>query len=83
MAPPKEIVKALVYLYVYWDEATRSHKTSTVYATLPTIRNGLGLPMYEGAIYVDVEELQGGIYVPPPGSPVTNLKSVPKADAEH
>src|SRR5688572_18637197 len=65
MVPPREIVRALVYRYVYWDEATQSHKTSSIYATLPAIRNGLGSPVHEGAMYVDSDDLQGGIYVPP------------------
>jgi hypothetical protein len=81
MAPPREIVRALVYRYVYWDEATRSHKTSTLYATLPAIRNGLGSPVYEGAIYVDSDHLDGGIYVPP--SPTHPAVVKEAGDAQH
>ena len=64
MAQGKTIVRALVYRYTFWDEATHEHRTSTVYATLPAIHNGLGLPIYDSVMYVDPEDLQGGIYLP-------------------
>ena len=53
-----------MYRYTFWDETTHDHQTSTVYATLPAIHNGLGLPLYESVMYVDPEDLQGGIYLP-------------------
>jgi hypothetical protein len=64
MVPADKPAQALVYLFQQWDEATQSHKTSTVYATLPVIHSGLGLPMYDSAKYVDAADLEGGIYDP-------------------
>jgi hypothetical protein len=54
----------LVYRYLYWDEETRVHKTSSTYATLPAIHTGLGIPIYGSARYVSVKELQAGIHTP-------------------
>lgn len=57
--------KILVYQYMYWDEATRSRLTSSVYATNDVIRNGLGTPIHSSAIEVSRAELRdGGIFVP-------------------
>ena len=56
--------QALVYLYTFWDEQTKAMKTSTVYATIPAIHNGLGIPLYEQVLTVDAFDLEGGIYDP-------------------
>lgn len=64
MARADKPAQVLVYLFQYWDEATQSHKTSTVYAALPVIHSGLGLPLYDSAKYVDVCDLEGGIFAP-------------------
>ena len=64
MASADKPAQALVYLFQYWDETTQSHKTSTVYASLPVIHSGLGLPLYDSAKYVDAADLEGGIYAP-------------------
>ena len=54
-----------VYQYTYWDEETKTHKTSVLYATLDMIRNGLGQPVYGSEIKVRRAELRdGGIHVP-------------------
>jgi hypothetical protein len=54
-----------VYLYTYWDEETKTHKTSGVYATLDMIRNGLGRPVYGSELKVRRADLRdGGFYVP-------------------
>lgn len=66
----KEVSKAptvLVYLYTYWDDRTHKQETSTRFATLEAIRNGLGLPVLENARKVDRAGLiEGAFYVPSP-----------------
>lgn len=57
--------KILVYRYTYWDEASQQRKTSSLYATVEVIRNGLGTPVYTTALEVERRLLRdGGIYVP-------------------
>ena len=73
MASADKPAQALVYLFQYWDETTQSHKTSTVYASLPMIHSGLGLPLYDSAKSVDASDLEGGIYAP---RAVRNLNTV-------
>jgi hypothetical protein len=56
----------MVYLYTYWDDRARSMRTSTLYATMTMIRDGLGMPVYESGKWVPIEEVQGGIHRPAP-----------------
>ena len=50
----------VVFLYTYWDEESKSHKTSTRYATADAIKNGLGLPVHSTERKVDRSELVDG-----------------------
>ena len=59
--PPQQV---LVYRYKYWDETRKEHVVSSDYATILAIRDGLGLPLFETAAWVDANQLQGGIYRP-------------------
>jgi hypothetical protein len=52
-----------VYQYVYWDEALRSHRTSTRFATLDAIRCGLGQPVNASAKKVAVCDLIDGAFL--------------------
>ena len=55
----------IVYRYKYWDAESKSHKTSSLYATAGMIRNGLGHSMVETAMNVDASDLRdSGIYIP-------------------
>ena len=54
----------LVYRYRYWDEATRCHVYSSHYATVETIRSGLGIPVYTSARLVPRLLIVRGIYTP-------------------
>ena len=57
--------KVWVYQYTYWDEASRTHKTSTQYATMDAIRNGLGIPVLSSERKVWRADLtHGEMYVP-------------------
>jgi hypothetical protein len=58
--PPDQI---LVYRYQYWDAASGVHRDSQVFATIMTIRSGLGMPLYETAKWVAVAHVQNGIYM--------------------
>ena len=54
-----------VYRYKYWDEESKTHKTSALYATADMIRSGLGQALNETAIKVAREGLrEGGFYFP-------------------
>lgn len=54
-----------VYRYTYWDEEAKAHKTSTRYATLETIRSGLGQPIPESVIKIRRDVLSdSGLYTP-------------------
>lgn len=67
-----ENAKVLVYRYLFWDEETRSRKTSSVYATAELIRNGLGTPVHTSALEVDRSDLRdGGIDAPRVNAPVS------------
>jgi hypothetical protein len=57
----------LVYRYSYWDEQTRSFRSSDSFATLDVIMLGLGKPIPESGIKVSAEDVGGGVYIPPPG----------------
>ena len=50
----------LVYLYTYWDEESKSHKTSTRYATADAIKNGLGVPVLSTERKIERRELVDG-----------------------
>ena len=54
----------LVYRYRYWDEDSKGFKNSRVFATMIAIKQGLGLPIFESAIWVPRVEVDGGIYSP-------------------
>ena len=75
--------EVLVYLYTFWDEKSQSHKTSTEFATVDGIRNGLGIPVYTSGRKVPRSQLiDGDRYVPAPeeflkGNPMA--VPVPKA----
>jgi len=54
----------LVYRYKSWDQATRRHIHSSHFATIETIRSGLGLPIYPSARLVSRALIIRGIYTP-------------------
>ena len=59
--------QVLVYLYTYWDADSQSQKTSTRYATVEAIRNGLGQSVHASERKVSKAELvDGAFYIPAP-----------------
>jgi hypothetical protein len=52
--------EVFVYQYMYWDEPSREKKTSKHYATLGTIRNGLGIPVFTSEKRVAASEVVDG-----------------------
>jgi hypothetical protein len=56
--------EVLVYRYVYWDEANQAHVNSETFATLETIRKGLGTPIHTASQKVQRLEVVNGIYTP-------------------
>ena len=56
--------QVLVYRYSSWDEENGAHRTSTAYATIAAIREGLGIPIFETAEWVPLSDVAGGIYRP-------------------
>jgi hypothetical protein len=54
----------LVYRYVFWDEAQQVHVSSLEFATLETIRNGLGTPIHAATQKVRRTEVINGLYTP-------------------
>jgi hypothetical protein len=60
----------VVYLYQYWDEDKHQMVTSTSAATLPCIKDGLGIPILESGRKVPrsaVDNLGRLIEAEPPG----------------
>jgi hypothetical protein len=56
-----------VYQWAYWDPASQTRKSSTLYGTLEVIRAGLGQPIHASAMKVERADLRdGGIYQPRP-----------------
>jgi len=54
-----------VYLYTYWDAAdAKQERTSEQYATLETIKMGLGIADLASGIKVNQLEVVEGMYVP-------------------
>ena len=54
-----------VYLYTYWDAAdAKQERTSDQYATLETIKMGLGIADLASGIKVSQEDVVEGMYVP-------------------
>ena len=54
-----------VYLYTYWDTAdARQERTSERYATLETIKMGLGIADLASGIKVSQHDVVEGMYVP-------------------
>lgn len=53
-----------VYRFTYWDENAGAHVTSSRYATLETIRSGLGNAVPESALKVRRSDLTDGLYLP-------------------
>ena len=54
-----------VYRYRYWDDPLGDPKDSRHYATVPAIRDGLGIPLFDSAILVSSRHVVDGIYRPP------------------
>jgi hypothetical protein len=54
--------QVMVYLFTSWDDRARSIVTSDVYATIMTIRSGLGMPVLESGKSVPRAEVEGGIH---------------------
>ena len=54
--------KVLVYLYSSWDDESKSHKTSTRYATIDAIKNGLGVPVLKSERKIKRSELIDGSF---------------------
>lgn len=62
-----------VYLYQYWDEQSRTHKVSSLYATDDVIRAGLGVKVHGSGMQVEAAALtDGGIYIPSDERPASN-----------
>ena len=56
-----------VYLYTYWDADAQTHRTSTRFATIEAIRDGLGQPVFPSERKTNrVELIDGMFFVPPP-----------------
>jgi hypothetical protein len=56
--------EVLVYTYRFWDEDAQTYKGSgNLYATIMTIRNGLGIPNLDSAKWVPLSDVQDGIYI--------------------
>ena len=53
-----------VYRYLKWDEGRNCHVPSDVYATSEAIRDGLGIVIYESAIWVREADVSGGVFRP-------------------
>jgi len=53
-----------VYRYSYWDDASNSEKISERYATMDSIRSGLGIPVFSTAKKVPLADVPDGIYRP-------------------
>ena len=51
-----------VYQYTFWDEATKTHKTSERFATLDVIRCGLGEFIPQSAKKIPVSKLIDGAF---------------------
>jgi hypothetical protein len=51
-----------VYQYVYWDDASRSHKTSTRFATDEVIRCGLGVAVNHSGKRIPISKLIDGAF---------------------
>jgi hypothetical protein len=65
MEQPKEPRQVWVYLYTFWDAAdAKQERTSGQYATLETIKMGLGIADLASGIKVNQQEVVEGMYVP-------------------
>ena len=53
-----------VYRYKYWDEGRRAFGLSVRYATLETIRNGLGIADLSSGQRISASMVVNGIYHP-------------------
>jgi hypothetical protein len=54
----------LVYQYLYWDQESGTQKASTQYATLETIKKGLGIPVFTSTKTVRRDDVLDGFYTP-------------------
>jgi hypothetical protein len=59
----------LVYRYDYWSELAQSHIESRDFATLDTIKAGLGTPIHSSEKRVPRADVMGGFFVPPRKKP--------------
>jgi hypothetical protein len=54
----------LVYRYDYWSELAQTHKESREFATLETIKAGLGTPIHASEKRVPRADVMDGFFVP-------------------
>jgi hypothetical protein len=65
----------IVYQYTYWDDASKAHKTSTMYAPREVILAGLGSPITTSGIKVERADLRDGrFYMPEKAEQMQHLR---------